>query len=66
MEFKITQLEQAIQQRQTPELRYIGFRTPIDEIRESSDWLENQNVSILGNKYTKNFTVKSQSGKELL
>ncbi len=33
--------------------------------RDSSDWLETQNVSILGNKYAKSFTVKSQSGKEL-
>ncbi|NHJ39613.1 MAG: serine--tRNA ligase [Asgard group archaeon] len=33
--------------------------------REESDWLETQNLSILGTKYTKGFTVKSQSGKEL-
>ncbi len=33
--------------------------------RDQSNWLETQNVSILGNKYTKSFTVKSQSGKEL-
>ena len=39
--------------------------TPYRGSRESSDWLETQNVSILGNKYTKSFTVKSQSGKEL-
>ncbi len=33
--------------------------------RETSYWLETQNVSILGTKYTKSFTVKSQTGKEL-
>ena len=33
--------------------------------RKESEWLETQNISILGDKYTKAFTVKSQSGKEL-
>ena len=33
--------------------------------RKESEWLETQNISILGDKYTKGFTVKSQSGKEL-
>ena len=33
--------------------------------RKTSEWLETQNLSIHGTKYTKNFTVKAQSGKEL-
>ncbi|MBN1330526.1 MAG: serine--tRNA ligase [Candidatus Heimdallarchaeota archaeon] len=38
---------------------------PYKGTREASPWLETQNISILGDKYTKNFTVKSQSAKEL-
>ncbi|MBD3193151.1 MAG: serine--tRNA ligase [Candidatus Heimdallarchaeota archaeon] len=33
--------------------------------RETSEWLETQNLSILGKKYPEGFTVKAQSGKEL-
>jgi seryl-tRNA synthetase len=33
--------------------------------RKESNWLETQNISVLGDKYTKAFTVKSQTGKEL-
>ncbi len=43
----------------------IEIYMPYRGTREASDWLETQNVSILGNKYAKSFTVKSQSGNEL-
>ncbi|HUU76777.1 MAG TPA: serine--tRNA ligase [candidate division Zixibacteria bacterium] len=39
--------------------------TPYRGTRQESNWLETQNISILGNKYAKGFTVKSQSGNEL-
>ena len=38
---------------------------PYRGTRETSHWLETQNVSIIGQKYPKSFTVKSQSGKEV-
>jgi seryl-tRNA synthetase len=38
---------------------------PYRGTRQESDWLETQNLSILGTKYTKGFTVKAQSGDEL-
>ncbi|NHJ47038.1 MAG: serine--tRNA ligase [Asgard group archaeon] len=43
----------------------IEIYMPYRGTRQKSDWLETQNVSILGTKYTKGFTVKSQSGKDL-
>jgi len=33
--------------------------------RATSPWLETQNVSVIGSKYPKSFTVKAQSGKEV-
>jgi seryl-tRNA synthetase len=33
--------------------------------RETSEWLETQNISVVGTKYAKGFTVKSQTGKEI-
>ena len=38
---------------------YLPYRGP----RESSEWLEFQNLSIVGDKYTKAFTIKAQKGE---
>ncbi|HYB78086.1 MAG TPA: serine--tRNA ligase, partial [Thermoplasmata archaeon] len=38
---------------------YLPYRGP----RESSEWLEFQNLSIVGDKYTKAFSIKAQSGE---
>ncbi len=38
---------------------YLPYRGP----RESSEWLEFQNLSIVGDKYTKAFSIKSQTGE---
>jgi seryl-tRNA synthetase len=38
---------------------YLPYRGP----RESSEWLEFQNLSIVGDKYTRAFTIKSQKGE---
>lgn len=38
---------------------------PYQGKRESSEWLETQNISVVEDKYTRGFTVKAQSGKEL-
>ncbi|MFW9922978.1 MAG: serine--tRNA ligase [Candidatus Thorarchaeota archaeon] len=43
----------------------IELYLPYKGSRSESKWLETQNISILGTKYTKSFTVKSQTGKEL-
>jgi len=38
---------------------YLPYRGP----RESSEWLEFQNLSIVGDKYTKAFSIKAQKGE---
>ncbi len=38
---------------------YLPYRGP----RESSEWLEFQNLSIVGDKYTKAFTIRAQKGE---
>lgn len=38
---------------------YLPYRGP----RESSEWLEFQNLSIVGEKYTKAFTIRTQKGE---
>jgi len=38
---------------------------PYRGTRKDSEWLEFQNLSIMGDKYTKAFNIKSQSGEEL-
>ncbi|MCD6461900.1 MAG: serine--tRNA ligase [Thermoplasmata archaeon] len=38
---------------------------PYRGTREESEWLEFQNLSIVGDKYTRAFNIKSQSGLEL-
>ena len=40
---------------------YLPYRGP----RESSEWLEFQNLSVLGDRYTDAFNIKSQKGTEL-
>ena len=38
---------------------YLPYRGP----REGSEWLEFQNLSIVGDKYTKAFTIRTQRGE---
>ena len=38
---------------------------PYRGARKESDWLEIQNISVIGSKYPKSFNIKSQSGDQL-